>query len=155
VTNKCTQAVSYVAIGTDGLGRVAPEDDSVYSGNLGRYRVSWTRAIGNPGFTSVKFEPLFGSFRRGASDVFKVVVTGFDPSKSISVAGHAGSPFNGGTTVFLLGQTTCPTTPTLPSGGSTDQAADTPSYPDVGLSATYDWLASRLSGLWGARDRPG
>src|SRR6266436_1303932 len=47
VTNKCMNAVGYVAIGTDGFTRVAPANGSVYTGNLGDYNVSWTRASGN------------------------------------------------------------------------------------------------------------
>jgi len=111
VTNKCRNAVSYVAIGTDNFTGIAPANSSVYAGSLGAYNVTWTSATGSPGFASIEFLPRFKSFKNGASDVFSIVVTNFDPNVTIQVAGHIGSSpdekFG-----FLLSQTTCPLGPT-------------------------------------------
>jgi len=104
VTNKCRNAVSYVAIGTDNLTAIAPANGGVYTGSLGNYDVAWTSA-------SIQFLPRFQSFKNGASDIFSIVVTNFDPNVTIPVAGRAGSApdetFN-----FLLSQTICPLGPT-------------------------------------------
>src|SRR5207244_1337923 len=98
-------------IGTDGFTPIAPTNGSVYSGSLGTYNVVWTGTSGNPGFVSIKFQPTFTSFKSGASDVFSIVVSNFNPNVTIQVAGHAGNQaderFN-----FLLSQTSCPPTPT-------------------------------------------
>jgi len=110
VTNKCKQSVSYVAFGTDSFTRFAPISGSAYSGSLGTYNVTWTSVIGTPGFTSIQFQPKFKSFKNGASDVFSIVVTNFDPSVTIQVAGQAGS-LTDERFSFLLSQTTCPIGP--------------------------------------------
>jgi len=111
VTNKCRNAVSYVAIGTDSFTGIAPTNGSIYTNSLGTYNVVWTSATGSPGFASIEFQPRFKSFKNGASDVFSIVVTNFDPNVTIQVAGHIGSSpdekFG-----FLLSQTTCPVGPT-------------------------------------------
>jgi len=128
VTNKCSNAVGYVAIGTDGFTRLAPARDSVYTGTLGSYAVSWANTSGNPGFTSVKFQPQFSTFKSGASDVFSVVVANFNPNTTIQVAGHAGTAADE-TASFLLGRTTCPT-PT-PTSTSTPKPTKTPKASSV------------------------
>lgn len=111
VTNKCSQSLSYVAIGTDGFTRVAPADSGTYVGSLGSYKAVWTSSSGNPGFTSIRFEPKFSTFKSGASDVFSVVVSNFNASKTIKVAarpsGQSQEKYS-----FLLSQTTCAPTPT-------------------------------------------
>src|SRR6266481_5512178 len=91
VTNKCMNAVGYVAIGTDGFTRVAPANGSVYTGNLGDYNVSWTRASGNPGFESIKFTATLKNFISFASDVFSIVVSNFNPATMIMVQAKAGN----------------------------------------------------------------
>jgi Glycine rich protein len=103
VTNKCRNAVGYVAIGTDGFTRLAPANGSVYTGSLGTYNVSWTRASGNPGFVSVKFSATFKTFANGASDVFSIVVTNFNPATTIMVQGKSDSAQE--TYSFLLSET--------------------------------------------------
>jgi hypothetical protein len=105
VTNKCKYATGYVAIATGAFTRISPANDSRYTGSLGIYDVSWTRATGKPGFVSIKFETRFDSFSNGASDVFSIVVGNFDPNTTIQVQGRAG--FNEETFSFLLSQTTC------------------------------------------------
>jgi hypothetical protein len=126
VTNKCRNAVSYVAIGTDNFTRIAPTNGSVYTDSLGTYNVMWTSATGSPGFASIEFLPRFKSFKNGASDVFSIVVTNFDPNVTIQVAGRVGSlpdeNFN-----FLLSQTTCPVGPTAtPTNTAPPLATNTP-----------------------------
>jgi hypothetical protein len=105
VTNKCKNAISYAAIGTGSLTRIAPADKSIYTGNLGTYTVSWTRNSGNPSFVAVKFEPTLKNFNNGASEVFSVVVSNFNPNTTIQVEASAGS--HTGTFSFVLGQTNC------------------------------------------------
>jgi hypothetical protein len=111
VTNKCRNAVSYVAIGTDNMTAIAPASGSVYTGSLGNYDVAWTSTAGSPGFASIEFLPRFRSFKNGASEVFSIVVTNFDPNVTIQVATRVGSApdetFN-----FLLSEITCPLVPT-------------------------------------------
>ena len=111
VTNKCRNTVSYVAIGTDNITVVAPTNGSVYTGSLGNYDVTWTSATGSPGFASIQFLPRFKSFKNGASELFSIVVTNFDPNVTIQVAGRAGSAPDE-TFSFLLSETTCPLGPT-------------------------------------------
>jgi hypothetical protein len=126
VTNKCKNAVSYVAIGTEGLTGIAPTNGSTYTGSLGNYNVIWTDAAGSPGFTSIEFQPRFKSFKNGASDVFNIVVTNFDPNVTIQVAGRVGSSPDEKSN-FLLSQTTCPVVPTAtPTNTPTPGATSTP-----------------------------
>jgi hypothetical protein len=108
VTNKCKYDVGYVAIGTDGFIRIGPANGSVYRGSQGNYTVSWTRATGNPGFVSVKFESGSNSFHGGASDVFSIVVRNFNPNTTIQVQGKAKDGSMEETFSFLLTQTSCP-----------------------------------------------
>jgi hypothetical protein len=105
VTNQCKYAISYVAIGTSDLTRIAPADGSVYSGQLGRYNVSWTRTTGNPGFVSIAFAPTSKNFDNGASDVFDITVGNFNVNTIIQVQAHAGTQT--GTFSFSAGQTVC------------------------------------------------
>jgi hypothetical protein len=86
LTNTCRYATSFVAIGTNTLTRLAPPNGSNYSGSLGSYSVEWTNANGLPGFTSIKWTPNFNSFDNGAMDVFRIVVTNFNPSTTIQVS---------------------------------------------------------------------
>jgi hypothetical protein len=98
--------MGYAVIGTDSFTRIAPADKSIYDGNLGSYNVSWTRANGKGGANQgIKFEPAAKNFKNGASDVFTVVVSGFNANATIQVeasSGKARAVFN-----FLLGQTMC------------------------------------------------
>jgi len=110
VTNNCRNATRYVAIGTDGFTRVAPANGSIYSGSLGTYNVSWTAANGNPGFVSMKFDPTFNGLNSGATEVFNIVVTGFNPNTTIQVQGKA-SVTN--TFSFLLSMPCPPSAPAL------------------------------------------
>jgi len=134
VTNKSKQNVSYVAIGTDRFTRVAPANGSAYNDSLGSYNVTWTDATGNPGFTSILFQPRSKNFKNGASDVFSITVANFDPNVTIQVAGQAGT-LPKETFSFLLSQTTCPVVPTatpsatqtsLPGATNTPTATPTP-----------------------------
>jgi len=126
VTNKCRNAVSYVAIGTDSFTSIAPTNGSVYTGSLGNYDVTWTSATGSPGFASIEFLPRFRSFKNGASEVFNIVVTNFDPNVTIQVAGRAGSAPDE-TFSFLLSQTICPAGPTAtPTNTAPPLATNTP-----------------------------
>jgi len=104
VTNKCRNAVSYVALGTDNVTALAPANGSAYPGSLGMYDVAWTSA-------SIQFLPRFKSFKNGASEVFSILVTNFDPNVTIQVAGRAGSAPDESFS-FLLSETTCPRGPT-------------------------------------------
>jgi hypothetical protein len=65
----------------------------------------------SPGFASIEFLPWFKSFKNGASEVFRIVVTNFNPNVTIPVVGSAGSApdetFN-----FPLSEITCPVGPT-------------------------------------------
>jgi hypothetical protein len=91
VINRCKYNVSYVAIGTAGWTRLAPANGSTYTGSLGTYAVEWTGTAGRPGFKSIKFD--FNDedrFRNGASEVFILTVSNFDPNTLIPVQGHAG-----------------------------------------------------------------
>ncbi|MBI4790158.1 MAG: hypothetical protein HY782_24250 [Chloroflexi bacterium] len=97
--------MSYIAIGTANWTRVSPPNGGTYSGNLGNYQVEWTNANGNPGFTSVKFTPTFSGFSQGASDILRVVVTGFDPNTPIQVQAHAGQTTE--TFTFQLNNPNC------------------------------------------------
>jgi len=118
VTNKCKQTVNYVAIGIDGFTGVTPTNGGTYTGNLGSYNVTWTDTAGSLGFASIEFQPTFRAFKSGASDVFSIVVTNFDPNVTIQVAGQAGiSPEERYS--FLLSQTSC-------LAGPTATATDTP-----------------------------
>src|SRR5438093_1191995 len=104
VTNKCKNAVGYVAIGTGGFTRVAPTDGSSYNGDLRPYDVLWTRAGGGtPGFESFKLTPTLKNFANSASEVFNVVVSNFNPATVIMLRGKAGSAQE--TYNFLLRQT--------------------------------------------------
>jgi len=126
VTNKCRNAVSYVAIGTDSFTRMAPTNGSTHTGSLGAYNVFWTNATGIPGFASIQFQPRFRSFKNGVSDVFNIVVTNFDPNATIQVAG-AVSNSSDETFSFLLSQTTCPAGPTAtPTNTAPPLATNTP-----------------------------
>jgi hypothetical protein len=120
VTNKSKQTVNYIAIGTDIFTRVAPANGSTYTDSLGNYSVIWTDTTGSPGFTSIEFQPRSKNFKNGASDVFSITVTNFDPNVTIRVAGRAGTlpeeMFN-----FPLSQTTCSVEPT-----ATPTATQTP-----------------------------
>jgi sugar lactone lactonase YvrE len=110
VTNKCRNAVGYVAIGTEGFTRVAPANGSIYTGNLGPYNVSWTRASGNPAFESVKFAATLKNFANFASDTFSIVVSNFNPATMMMVQGKADTAQE--TYSFLLSQTCGTPTPT-------------------------------------------
>jgi hypothetical protein len=139
VTNKCKYATGYIAIGTDAFTRIAPADGSTYAGNLGTYEVSWTRTTGNPGFVSVKFESRFDNFNNGASDLFVIVVSNFNPNTTIQVQGHAGSATD--TFNFLL-STPCP-----PSG---------PTLATQSLGDVAEWLSGsgeRLLGWLGPAEK--
>jgi len=126
VTNNCRNAVSYVAIGTDNFTGIAPANSSVYTGSLGPYNVTWTSATGSPGFASIEFLPRFKSFKNGASDVFSIVVTNFDPNVTIQVAGHIGSSPDEKLS-FLLSQIICPVGPTAtPTNTPPPVATNTP-----------------------------
>jgi len=100
-----------VAIGTDGFTRNTPADGSVYSGSLGTYNVAWTAANGNPGFTSIKFTPAFRTFNNGATDVFSIVVSTFNPNTTVQVQGKAGNTTD--TLSFQLSLACPPSSPTL------------------------------------------
>ena len=105
MTNKCKNTAHYVAIGTYPFTRLLPTDGSVYAGNLGTYDVTWTKENGSPGFVGIKFDPASKNLNNGASDVFRVVVSNFDPNTTIQVEafnGPARERFS-----FLLSQTTC------------------------------------------------
>src|SRR5262249_2386073 len=102
VTNKCRNVVGHVAIGTDGFTRLSPANGSVYQGTLGSYKVSWTGTNGNPGFTSIKFEPQFNNFANSASDTFSVVVSNFNANTTIMVQGKSSTSTE--TFSFLLSQ---------------------------------------------------
>jgi hypothetical protein len=105
VTNKCKFGVSHISIGTDTFTRIAPADGSVYRGNLGSYKVSWTRATGNPTFIGIKFEPASKNFNNGAREIFRIVVTNFASNRTIRVVGAGGKVEE--TFSFLLSQTSC------------------------------------------------
>jgi hypothetical protein len=105
VTNKCKNTAHYVAIGTHPFTRLLPTDGAVYAGNLGTYDVTWTKENGSPGFVGIKFDPASKNLNNGASDVFRVVVSNFDPNTTIQVEafnGPARERFS-----FLLSQITC------------------------------------------------
>ena len=92
VTNACKDPVNYVAIGTDAFTRIAPANGGEYRGTLAsKYAVQWTGTSGNPGFTSIKFSPVFNSFKSGRQDVFSITVSGFNPNTPLQVQGQAGS----------------------------------------------------------------
>ena len=93
-----------VAIGTDSFTRIAPAFGSIYGGMLGSYDVGWTKASGNPGFVSIKFEPISKNFKNGAVEMFSIVVSNFNPSTTIQVKGVGPSQE---TFSFLLSQTNC------------------------------------------------
>jgi hypothetical protein len=97
--------MSYAVIGTDSFTRIAPADRSIYNGILGSYNISWTRATGKNGSQGIKFEPTLKNFSNGASDVFTVVVSGFNASTTIQV--EASSAKAKATFSFLLSQTAC------------------------------------------------
>ena len=110
-TNNCLSGVSYVAIGTDGWTRVAPTAGSTYTGDLCSYPVTYTGTSGSPGFTSIKFglpSNCSSAYSSGATDVFSIQVSGFDPSTPIKVQGHAGSTTN----TFTFTLSSCVPTPT-------------------------------------------
>ena len=46
---------------------------------------------GNPSFIAVKFEPASKNFNNGASEVFSIVVSNFNPSTTIQVEADAGN----------------------------------------------------------------
>jgi hypothetical protein len=125
-TNNCKPNMTYVAIGTDSFTRVAPANGSVYTGSLGTYNVSWTSANGNPGFVSIKFVPTFTTFNNGAMDVFKIVVSGFNPNTTVQVQGKAAGTTD--TFSFRL-STSCPASP-------------------LAVKARTGGLSERLSGSW-------
>jgi len=60
---------------------------------------------GNPSFIAVKFEPASKNFNNGASEVFSIVVSNFNPSTTIQVEADAGN--RTGTFSFVAGQTNC------------------------------------------------
>jgi hypothetical protein len=113
VANNCKPNMTSVAIGTDGFSRIAPANGSVFSGTRGTYNVSWAGTNGNPGFTSIKFVPTFTTFNNGAMDVFKIVVSGFNPNTTVQVQGKAGGTTD--TFSFLL-STSCPASLLTASG---------------------------------------
>ncbi len=130
-TNNSRQSVNYIAIGIEGFTPIAPANGSTYTDSLGNYTVIWTDTTGAPGFTSIKFQPKFKSFKNGASDVFSITVTNFDPNMTIQVAGQAGTSPDERFS-FLLSQTTCPAdttaTPTAtqtPIAGATNTPTPT------------------------------
>lgn len=131
VTNKCKNAVRMVAIGTDSFTRISPPDGSVYNGTLGSYDVGWTKSSGNPGFLSIKFEPISKNFKNGAAELFTIVVSNFNPNTTIQVkgVGPAQETFS-----FLLSQTSCATS------GATLNKTDDASR--LGL-----WLVEEILGL--------
>jgi hypothetical protein len=128
VTNKCKQTISYVAFGTDTFTRVSPASGSTYTGGLGTYAVTWTDTAGSPGFTGIEFQPKSRNFKNGASEMFRIVVTNFDPSVIIHVAGQVGtSPSE--TFDFLLKDTICepgPTATPVPTNTPTLVVTNTP-----------------------------
>ena len=94
----------------------APADGSIYVGGLGNYNVGWTKASGNPGFFSIKFEPLSKNYKNGATELFTIVVTNFNPGTAIQVRGVGPSQE---TFSFVLSQTNCATsTATLNQDGA-------------------------------------
>src|SRR5262249_9229145 len=101
--------VSYIAIGTDDFPRISPTDGSTYVGNLGTYRVVWTNSNGNPGFTSIKFQPNFTGVPADAVEFFVIVVAGDASNAQIQVQGHQGPVTD---TFTLTALPSCQPTPT-------------------------------------------
>jgi hypothetical protein len=90
VANSCKYDVSYVAIGSAGAARVAPVGGETHRGTLGLYDVTWTGGPGLPGFESIKFEPRFEGYSRGAVEMFRVTLSGLDAITSLAVQVKAG-----------------------------------------------------------------
>jgi len=135
VTNNCRSTTRYVAIGTSTFTRVAPADGSIYAGNLGTYNVTWTTVNGNPGFVSMKFDPTFNGFNSGATEVFSIVVNGFNPNTTIQVQGKAGNSTD--TLSFLLSTLCPPSSPTL----ATQPFADFTAWLSGSWTQFMNWLA--------------
>jgi hypothetical protein len=102
---------------------------------LGTYNVAWTAANGNPGFTSIRFTPTFRTFNNGATDVFSIVVSGFNPNTTVQVQGKAGNTVDA--LSFLLSTPCPPSGPTL----ATQPPADFSDW----LSGSWKRLVAWLS----------
>jgi hypothetical protein len=90
VVNHCQNDVGYVALGSGSWSRLSPADQQTHVGGLGEYMVSWTGENGEPGFSSILFEPRFQGFSSGNGDVFQVTVADFDGAASFQVQAKAG-----------------------------------------------------------------
>ncbi|HZT06161.1 MAG TPA: CSLREA domain-containing protein [Chloroflexota bacterium] len=153
ITNMCTQAVHYVAIGTDGFSRIAPADGITYHGILGRYEVSWTGMNGTPGFTSIKFDPKMKNYRDGAADVFSIVVSGVDFGVAVPVAATT-SGSSGETQTFLLSQVTCPSTSTTTPASTSSPTPTVTVRPTRTRKSAGDSRAGPALPDLGARSHP-
>ncbi len=89
VSHWCYGAVSYIAIGTDGLTRVGPTPGSYRSGTGRPYHVEWTGQTGLPGFASIKFNSIGEGYY--GTDSFTVAVKGYAPGQQLKVAVKAGT----------------------------------------------------------------
>lgn len=123
VTNACQTAVSYIAIGTDGLVVVAPSKGTYISvdGNGDSYSVDYTGDGGrNPGFPSIKFTSANQDFKLGSSDIFTITVRGYYPGYTFSLQTHIGGQYTTYTGVDLSNcicpQGGCPYVPPCPPG---------------------------------------
>jgi len=138
VWNFCQQAVSFIAIGTQGLTRIAPTDGSTYTSPRGtKYNVYWMSDGGNPGFESIKFQGSTAFFQNGESDIFTITVDGWYPGYVWTLLGHRGGLYETFASVDLSG---CP----CPQGGDTGSNCQTPE-PECPDAYKYDYNLQECS----------
>jgi hypothetical protein len=121
--------VGFIAFGTNAWTRMAPDDGSIVSGNLGDYRVEWIDRHGRKGFAGIEFEARFDGFSRGAQDIFTLTVSDFDAGTPMRVQVKAGRGRS--TFTVSLGASACNLTPK-----ATATPTATVSSPDATPTAT-------------------
>lgn len=89
ITNPPRRALDAIGLTSNGWQRVAPADNSTYTGALGAYAVRWVLDLVWPKQAGFRFRPLGNWFQNGASETFVLTSTNFDPTRVLTVWARA------------------------------------------------------------------
>ncbi|MCB0045257.1 MAG: hypothetical protein KDD92_07505 [Caldilineaceae bacterium] len=91
VTNRCNQELRWIEIVTRQWEQMEPGENSVYSGDLGDYTVTWIDdAPDYPERRGYRFKTDFDTFSGGASDIVSVQVENFNPFRRMRIRARVG-----------------------------------------------------------------